>query len=241
LELQLGGVEALREGFEAMRTVARRHGFPGLHIMVNIACYENDQTLHCWWPNLVERIKQAGGDSVYGYNVARTHGYAALTDDRPLVPYADVLQSHEELFRLCEDRGLPFHPVATVGFDNTPRWHRGAALPIDFRKHHYEPIVVGNTPERFGEAVRSGLDSIRRCGGGKRMLLLNAWNEWPEGCQLLLDQWHGTGYMEALAVELGNFKGKTHENSANHRRSHSCGNPVGVWAHADGWGRGGHG
>ncbi len=198
LEVQLGGIEAVREGFEAMRAVARRHGFPGLHIMVNIACYENDQTLHCWWPNLVDRIKKAGGDSVYGYNVARTHGYAALTNDRPLVPSEDVIRSHEELFRLCEDRGLPFHPVATVGFDNTPRWHKGAALPIDFRKLHYEPIVVGNTPERFGEAVRAGLDSIRRCGGGERMLLLNAWNEWTEGCQLLPDQWHGTGYLDVI-------------------------------------------
>jgi hypothetical protein len=203
LEIQLGGVAGVAAGFEAMRAVARRHGFPGLHIMVNIACYENDQTLHCWWPKLVERIKEAGGDSVYGYNVSRTHGFNALTDAYPVASYEDVLQSHRELIRLCENRGLPFHPVATVGFDNTPRWHRGATLPVDFRKLHYEPIVVGNTPERFGEAVRIGLESIRRCGGGDRMLLINAWNEWTEGCYLLPDQRHGNGFLEALRDEVG--------------------------------------
>ncbi len=202
LETQLGGVDAVAAGFEAMRAVARRQGFPGLHITVNIANYENDQTLHCWWPQLVERIRKAGGDSVYGYNVARTYGFKSLTDASPLVPYEDVLKSHEELFRLCENCGLPFHPVATVGCDNSPRWHRGATLPVDFRNLHYEPVVVGNTPELFGECVRLCLESIRRCGGGDRMLFINAWNEWTEGCHLLPDTWYGNGYLEALAEKL---------------------------------------
>ncbi len=202
LETQLGGVGGVAAGFDAMRAVARRHGFPGLHIMVNVACYENDQTLHCWWPALIERIREAGGDSVYGYNASRTRGFADLPDARPVVPYEDVLQSHRELIRLCENRGLPFHPVATVGFDNTPRWRRGVTLPVDFRNEHYEPIATGNTPERFGECVQIGLDSIRRSGGGERMLLVNAWNEWTEGCYLLPDQRHGLGYLEALRDTL---------------------------------------
>ena len=198
LEKQLGGVEGVREAFEMMRGIVREKGLPGLHIMVNIACYENPEAVHCWWPNLTERIKTAGGDSVYGYNVARTHGYADLTNEAPLVPSEDNLKSHEELFRLCENRGLPFHPVATVGFDNTPRWHRGATLPLDFRKYFYEPIVVGNTPEQFGLKVKAAVESIRRSGGGDRMLLVNAWNEWTEGCMLLPDNWHGMGHLNAL-------------------------------------------
>jgi hypothetical protein len=67
-----------------------------------------------------------------------------------VVPYEDATETHRQLFALCEDRGLPFHPVATVGSDNTPRRHRGAALPVDFRAHHHEPVVTGSTPERFG-------------------------------------------------------------------------------------------
>ncbi len=31
------------------------------------------------------------------------------------------------------------------------------------------------------------------------------WSEWTQGCQLLPDQWHGKGYLEALAAELGHF------------------------------------
>jgi hypothetical protein len=206
LEKQLGGIEKVAEGFEAMRQVARRHGFPGLHIMVNIACYENDHTINCWWPALSERIKQAGGDSVYGYNAARTSGYNDVTNDNPVVPYDDVIKSHKELFKLCEDNGLPFHPVATVGFDNTPRWHKGASLPIDFRKHHYEPVVIGNTPELFGKVVQECLDSVKRSNSSDSMVLINAWNEWTEGCHLLPDQHYGNGYLEVLSKKIKEYE-----------------------------------
>ncbi len=204
LAADLGGTAAVAEAFGRMRSITRAAGFPGLHIMVNIANYENEHTVHCWWPGLIDDVKAAGGDSVYGYNAARTPAFPKLTDDWPVRPYEDVIATHRELFSRCENRGLPFHPVATVGFDNTPRWHPGAALPVDFRTHHYEPIVTGNTPERFGVTVRAALDSIERCGGGSRMLIVNAWNEWTEGCHLLPEKRYGTGYLEALRNAVSN-------------------------------------
>ena len=201
LEASLGGLDGVAQGFERMRAVARRAGFPGLHILVNIACYEGPETVLCWWPALIDRIKRAGGDSIFGYNVGRTHGFAQLTNDRPLVPYDGVSASHRELFRLCENRQLPFHPTATVGFDNTVRWHREAKFPIDFRKLNYEPIVVGNTPEKYGRVVKEALACIER-SGGPRLLILNAWNEWTEGNYLLPDQRYGTAYLDTLRKTL---------------------------------------
>lgn len=203
LEEGLGGPDGVAAGFEQMREMARQSGFKGLHIMFNVACYEGPETVLCWWPALIDRIERCGGDSVYGYNVARTLGYATLRNDCPLVSYDDVIESHRELFRRCENRGLPFHPVATVGgCDNSPRWHRGATLPVDFRKLGYEPIVTGSTPAKFGQCVRAALDCIARADG-PRMLLLNGWNEWTEGNYLLPDQRHGDGYLKALKQTLG--------------------------------------
>jgi len=200
LENQLGGVDGVAQGFEAMRKIARRHGHPGLHILINLACYEGPQTLHCWWPGLIERVKRAGADSVFGYNVARTHGYSQLTNESPLVPYREVIESHRELFRLCENRGLPFHPTATIGFDNTPRWHRGATLPLDFRSLFYEPIVINHSPAEYGRTLREAVASLERTGapGHAQMVILNAWNEWSEGNYLLPDTRHGTGYLEEV-------------------------------------------
>jgi len=203
LEKGLGGLEGVAAGLERIRAMARQAGFEGLHITVNVACYEGPETELCWWPSLIDRIKRCGGDSVYGYNAARTHNYAELTNDRPLVPYDDVIESHRELFRLCENRGLPFHPVATVGgCDNTPRWHRGATLPVDFRSLGYEPIVTGGGPEKFGRTVEAALECIERADG-PHMLLVNGWNEWTEGNYLLPDQWHGLGYLQALRDRVG--------------------------------------
>jgi len=200
IEQQLGGVEAVGELFARMKDRARSRGFAGLHITVNIANVEGGP--HCWRPDFVERYAACGADSTFGYNAARTQSYPDLTDDWPVVRYDEVIESHVELFGLCEDRGLPFCPVATVGFDNTPRWHQGASLPVEFRKLHYEPIVTGSTPERFGRLVREGLACIRRQGGDNPFLLINAWNEWTEGCYLLPERRTGTGCLEALRREL---------------------------------------
>jgi hypothetical protein len=198
----LGGLDGVAEGFERMRELARQAGFKGLHIMVNVANYEGPETVLCWWPALIERIKRCGGDSIFGYNVARTPGFAKLTNDWPIVSYDEVIESHREVFSRCEKGGLPFHPVATLtGCDNTVRWHRNAKLPVDFRKLGYEPIVIGSTPAKFAQCVRVALDCIARADG-PRMLLLNAWNEWPEGNYLLPDRRHGDGYIRALKEGL---------------------------------------
>jgi hypothetical protein len=199
-ERQLGGWAGVAEGVARFRARCAVLGYPGVHLAVNIA--NTEPALLCWRPDWIAQAKAAGFDSVFGYNVARTHGYAQLTDAWPVVDYRDVVQSHRELFRACEGQGLPFHPVATVGFDNSPRWAHDAVLPLDFRVLGYEPIVVENTPARFGEVVRAALASIRRQESEVPFLLVNAWNEWTEGCYLLPEAHVGLGYLEALAAAV---------------------------------------
>jgi hypothetical protein len=201
LERQLGGCGGVAAAVQRLQRRARAAGLPGLHIAMNIANLEEGATL-CWRPDFIGKFKALGVDSVFGYNVARTPGYAQLPDEKPVVSYDDVIESHRTLFRLCEDRGLPFHPVATAGFDNTPRWHKGACLPLDFRKFFYEPIVVGNTPEKFGALLREALACIRRQPPGYRFLLINAWNEWTEGTYLLPEKRTGTARLRELKKVL---------------------------------------
>ena len=196
LERQLGSPEAVSAMGERMKARCRKAGLPGLHISINVANVESDRL--CWRPDFIQRYRGPGVDSAFGYNVSRTKAFATLPNERPIVPYDDVMASHREIFRWCEDQGMPFHPVATVGFDNTPRWHRGVKFPIDFRKLGYEPIVTGNTPEKFGALVKDGLDCIRRQAPGYHFLLLNAWNEWTEGCYLLPEKRTGNGFLEAV-------------------------------------------
>ena len=67
----------------------------------------------------------------------------------------------------------------------------------EFRKLIYEPIIVENTPERFGRLCRLALEQA--AGQPEpRAIYINAWNEWTEGMYLLPEKRYGTAYLEEL-------------------------------------------
>ena len=196
---QLGGVAAARAGLERMDQRARRSGLPGLYFTANIGCCGDN--MYCCGYDRVPTAQEMGFQSVFAYNIVRTPGHAALPDDRPLVPYDDVIQSHRHCWGQIEKWGLPHHPIVTFGCDVTPRWHRGVSLPMDFRALGYEPIVVDNTPEKFGELCRLALRQVQG-KPGPQAIFINAWNEWTEGMYLLPEERHGTAYLEELRRAL---------------------------------------
>ncbi len=196
---QLGGDAAAAAALERMDTRARTHGLPGLYFVANIGCCEDN--LYCCGYDRPPRVRGMGFRSVFAYNIVRTPAYATLPDEMPTVPYDDVITSHQHCWREIEKWGVPHHPVVTVGCDVTPRWHRGVRLPMDFRALGYEPIVVDNTPEKFGRLCRLALEQA--AGNPEpRAIFLNAWNEWTEGMYLLPEEKYGTGYLEALRAEV---------------------------------------
>ena len=76
-------------------------------------------------------------------------------------------------------------------WDNSPR--RGLA----------GTVFVGSSPELFGYWAEAMVrDTIERLSGDERLLFVNAWNEWAEGCCLEPDARCGTQYLEALRDAL---------------------------------------
>ncbi|CAG0989988.1 Putative glycosyltransferase EpsH [Burkholderiales bacterium] len=64
-------------------------------------------------------------------------------------------------------------------------------------------VFVGSSPELFGYWVETMVrDTRRRLDGDERLLFVNAWNEWAEGCCLEPDARYGTQYLEALHAGL---------------------------------------
>jgi hypothetical protein len=179
-----------------MNRRAASHGLPGLYFTANIGCC--DGNVYCCGWEKVPSVNKSGFQSVFAYNIVRTEEYDTLPDDLPIVRYDDVIESHKHVWSRIEEYDVPHHPVVTVGCDNSPRWHRGVSLPMDFRALKYEPIIEGNTPEKFGQLCRLALAQAAHNGSEPKAIFINAWNEWTEGMYLLPDKKYGTAYLESL-------------------------------------------
>ena len=80
----------------------------------------------------------------------------------------------------------PVYRTVFPSWDNTARFGTRALVVLD-----------GNPPN-YERWVRSAADrTVAERGRGDRLLFINAWNEWAEGCHLEPDERFGLAYLEA--------------------------------------------
>jgi len=165
----LGSEEKVRVALDAMRARARVAGLPGIHIA---ACGGSDI-------GGLAPLARAGFDSVTGYNYARTGAVAMQSAHR------QFLLGHEAVWEaLGRSSIVPYTPLLTVGWDSRP-WHGPRAM----RR-------FGRSSEDFAEALarlKAHLDAT-----GKRMAILEAWNEWGEGSYIEPNAEFGFEDLEAI-------------------------------------------
>ena len=95
--------------------------------------------------------------------------------------------------RMCRREDPPFvrFRCVTPGFDNSPRRSTGAV------------VFHASTPERYEAWLRAMVRWTRdRHAGDRRLVFVNAWNEWGEGNHLEPDLRWGRAYLEATARAL---------------------------------------
>jgi hypothetical protein len=59
-----------------------------------------------------------------------------------------------------------------------------------------------STPESYGEWLSLTISRVLDEPEDQRLVFLNAWNEWAEGCHIEPDQLYGRGYLEATRNAL---------------------------------------
>ncbi len=74
-----------------------------------------------------------------------------------------------------------------------PSWDNTA------RQQHAGSAFIGSSPELFQYWLEHALEQTRlRHRGDERLVFINAWNEWGEGCHLEPDKRYGRAWLEAI-------------------------------------------
>src|SRR5262249_61937669 len=85
-----------------------------------------------------------------------------------------------------QERDYPFHPCAMVSWANTPRRRENGI------------VFINSTPETFERHLREAAEAICEERPERRLLFVNAWNEWAEGNYLEPDLRYGLAWLEAV-------------------------------------------
>jgi len=193
----MGGLVEAREALLDFQARARKAGLAGVHLnavdwgvkpkgvakdfdeMISTLGIES-VTSYCWLHNA----------DLKGFPAS---SYAAWRDES--VAKWDALAGR---FR------VPYFPNVSMGWDSSPRTEQN----VEFRSlgYPYTSVTTGNTPAEFQKALESAKAYLDRTPSARKIVTLNAWNEWTEGSYLEPDKATGMGYLEAVRAVFGRTK-----------------------------------
>jgi hypothetical protein len=193
---ELGGPEKTRAVLAEMDARLREAGLPPMHWNAMVSDSKAG-----------EMLRAAGFKSTSRYNVTD-----AKVQPDGTKRYEEVIESHQKHWNDMLSSPLVDLPVVTHGWDSTPRCRADVAWPFPYApksakrpyyEYPYTPVVVGNTPEQFERLLRDAARHVERSPRHPFAIVINAWNEWTEGCYLLPEERYGTQYVEAIRRVFG--------------------------------------
>ncbi|MFA5192429.1 MAG: glycoside hydrolase family 99-like domain-containing protein [Verrucomicrobiia bacterium] len=182
---QLGGTEKARAVVDRARQQIAAAGLGRLHL----AAFRSS--------GAATKLRAAGFDSLTTYSLG--DGGKGSLPNQPIVNYADLVERHEMFWKEMDAGVLPYAPIVSVGWDTSSRWPKDCPWPPPNTGYPYTPVVVGNTPELFGEVCRRARRHFESSRLRPPAILVNAWNEWTEGSALLPDREYKTRFLEELS------------------------------------------
>lgn len=187
-----------RRTTDIWREEAQAWGLPGLYLL-RIEAFQED----CGDPSLL------GFDGAVEFQPRRW----ALAPEHPIVRKVRSVIGHRGPVRhtICSYRQLMESEMARDGADYvrwpgvSPRWDNSP------RHTTHGLILIGSTPERYGQWLRSALERSLRVADQaghpeEPLVFINAWNEWGEGNHLEPDLRYGLSYLEAHRQAIDRFR-----------------------------------
>jgi len=174
------GADQAREAIAGARRWLADHGLPDLHLAAIDPAAD-----------VIADLGAIGFDSV-------TH-YVLLPEwkGEPLQDYRRCAERRAREWASYQDgSGLPYMPSVTPGWDASPRAADfGSERPS---KYPWSPVVTGEHPDLFHEALRRAAAFTAAQGHADPLLMVASLNEWSEGHYLEPDERFGHGWLEAI-------------------------------------------
>ena len=179
------GSDAVRTAFVRMRERARAAGLPGIFIMG--AAREN--------PGGLVALAHEGYDAGTGYNYPR----AGMPDGCAVgsVRRRWWMATSRSGTASPTQRIIDYAPVTEPGWDSRP-WHGDKAL-----------VRTGRDPEKFRDMLERARAFTDRfpLAGGKKLVLIEAWNEYGEGAAIEPHREWGFAYLDAVRATFASERG----------------------------------
>jgi hypothetical protein len=188
-----GGLEGTREALTYFNRETQQAGFPGVHIQVI--------TMGMWGrPGLLPEADAGGLElneivATLGIKSMTTYNWRMAGIQEDYIPWAEAGLAQRDAWD--ERLTIPYFPVVSVGWDNTPRYGEFGRDQVVHR---------GNTPESFGAYLLEARNYVKGHPEQPPLILINAWNEWVEGAYLEPDMRWGYGYLEAVKEAMERTK-----------------------------------
>lgn len=173
--------DAVRRALEAVRAAVARRGFPGLWLLCE---YRHEDA----WQ--MTRIRDCGFDHLFAY-------CWPTPSRRPSVEEALGAQL-ERMNRWRELDILPFVPTITVGWDPLPWKSDAPSAPWLHEDQMTRWCLKPADYERLCRQVQELMRALPAGSLGRRMALLDNWNEWGEGHFIAPHAGAGFGHLDAV-------------------------------------------
>lgn len=208
----LGGPEKTKRLLKKIDQRLHARGLPSIHW--------NAMTYNM---KLLPKYKSAGFHSATSYNVNSVGESFNVTPtakkakaSQGVIAYEDLIRAHHRNWETFAKSKTNYFPVVTLGWDCTPRCLKSETWPFSVKYGYpYTQVVTGNTPKHFEELCRDAEAHLAQSKSAMNIVMINAWNEWTEGCYLLPEKRYGDAYLRAVKNVFGvaSAKGKARKKS----------------------------
>ncbi len=187
---KMGGPEKVKALLDEADAKAVKKGLPTIHW----------NAMHIKSPH-IPMLKAAGFDSCAAYNIT-CHDLpdykARFNKGEQLFDYREVADIHRVFWQSFDNGGLMYLPTVTRGWDCSARCRNEEPFPWRAHFYPYVGIVRNNTPEIFKSLLADAKKRAENDPAKPGVVIINAWNEYTEGCWLVPDKNIGDASLQAV-------------------------------------------